>query len=350
MRLRPRDMAIIGRLVLAGGRWNDRQVVSKAWIDASTTPRTKASSNYSYGYLWWLRPLFVQWARGPLAGRARTGRAVDPHRPRGPARSRHHLRPRHHRDRRESHQAGRVRFSRKAADHRQGHGGAQQRGAAAPAGTGTEPPEGIGRRQAAHHRRERAHEGAAPAAGADGRHQRPRADFRRERHRQGTDRARDSRRQPARRRSLRRSELRRDPGRADRKRVVRPPQGQPGGRARRQDRQTAEGRRRNAVSGRSRRHVAQDPGQGAARARRAALRAGGRRGIDSGGRARGGFHQQESGRGNRARQLPRGSVLPPERGPVPRAAAARAHRGRARCWPIIFCGNSPPPTAASPSS
>jgi len=54
LRLRPRDMAKIGQLVLAGGRWNDRQVVSKAWIDASTTPRTQASSNYSYGYLWWL--------------------------------------------------------------------------------------------------------------------------------------------------------------------------------------------------------------------------------------------------------------------------------------------------------
>jgi CubicO group peptidase (beta-lactamase class C family) len=62
LRLRPRDMAKIGQLVLAGGRWNDRQVVSKAWIDASTTPRTEASSNYSYGYLWYL-------GRSPFNGR-----------------------------------------------------------------------------------------------------------------------------------------------------------------------------------------------------------------------------------------------------------------------------------------
>jgi CubicO group peptidase (beta-lactamase class C family) len=54
LRLRPRDMAKIGQLVLAGGHWNGRQIVSKAWIDASTTPQTKASINYSYGYLWWL--------------------------------------------------------------------------------------------------------------------------------------------------------------------------------------------------------------------------------------------------------------------------------------------------------
>jgi CubicO group peptidase (beta-lactamase class C family) len=54
LRLRPRDMAKIGQLVRAGGRWNDRQIVSKAWIDASMTPRLKATGNYFYGYLWWL--------------------------------------------------------------------------------------------------------------------------------------------------------------------------------------------------------------------------------------------------------------------------------------------------------
>jgi CubicO group peptidase (beta-lactamase class C family) len=54
LRLRPRDMAKIGQLVLAGGRWNDRQIVSKAWIDASMAPRLEATSPYFYGYLWWL--------------------------------------------------------------------------------------------------------------------------------------------------------------------------------------------------------------------------------------------------------------------------------------------------------
>jgi CubicO group peptidase (beta-lactamase class C family) len=53
LRLRPRDMAKIGQLVLAGGRWNGRQIVSKDWIEASTTWKLKATDEQSYGYLWW---------------------------------------------------------------------------------------------------------------------------------------------------------------------------------------------------------------------------------------------------------------------------------------------------------
>jgi CubicO group peptidase (beta-lactamase class C family) len=54
LRLRPRDMAKIGQLVLAGGRWKDRQIVSKAWIESSTAPKLVVSRDQSYGYLWWL--------------------------------------------------------------------------------------------------------------------------------------------------------------------------------------------------------------------------------------------------------------------------------------------------------
>ena len=54
LRLRPRDMAKIGQLVLAGGRWNDRQIVSREWIETSTAPKLKATGGLSYGYLWWL--------------------------------------------------------------------------------------------------------------------------------------------------------------------------------------------------------------------------------------------------------------------------------------------------------
>ena len=55
LRLRPRDMIVLGQLVLNGGTWNGRQVVSKAWIDASTAKHLAASDGYDYGYLWWLR-------------------------------------------------------------------------------------------------------------------------------------------------------------------------------------------------------------------------------------------------------------------------------------------------------
>lgn len=54
LHLRPRDMAKLGKLVLAGGQWEGRQIVSKAWIDASTTAKLTATDNMSYGYLWWL--------------------------------------------------------------------------------------------------------------------------------------------------------------------------------------------------------------------------------------------------------------------------------------------------------
>jgi CubicO group peptidase (beta-lactamase class C family) len=53
LRMRPRDMARIGQLVLAGGRWNGKQIVSKAWVDASTTMAVDATDGQSYGYLWW---------------------------------------------------------------------------------------------------------------------------------------------------------------------------------------------------------------------------------------------------------------------------------------------------------
>jgi CubicO group peptidase (beta-lactamase class C family) len=69
LRLRPRDMAKIGQLVLAGGRWNDSHIVSKAWIETSTAPKIEATGGQFYGYLWFLgRSLLngreVHWAGG----------------------------------------------------------------------------------------------------------------------------------------------------------------------------------------------------------------------------------------------------------------------------------------------
>ena len=58
LRLRPRDAAKIGQLVLDKGKWNGRQVVSASWIEESTGPHLQAvgmlGSIFFYGYQWWL--------------------------------------------------------------------------------------------------------------------------------------------------------------------------------------------------------------------------------------------------------------------------------------------------------
>lgn len=53
-----RDMAKIGQLVLNKGEWNENQIVSKKWMEESTTPKTQITK-IDYGYLWWNIPFRV---------------------------------------------------------------------------------------------------------------------------------------------------------------------------------------------------------------------------------------------------------------------------------------------------
>jgi len=58
LRLRPRDAAKIGQLVLNRGQWNGQQIVSADWIAQSVTPRFQAVGYFGgtlfYGYQWWM--------------------------------------------------------------------------------------------------------------------------------------------------------------------------------------------------------------------------------------------------------------------------------------------------------
>jgi len=62
LRLRPRDMLKIGRLVLNEGVWKGKQIISKQWltdsltrhIDSQVTIFRKDGNSFGYGYQWWL--------------------------------------------------------------------------------------------------------------------------------------------------------------------------------------------------------------------------------------------------------------------------------------------------------
>jgi CubicO group peptidase (beta-lactamase class C family) len=54
LRLRPRDLAKIGQLVLQHGAWNGKRLVSASWVDASTRPQINGQGVFFYGYQFWL--------------------------------------------------------------------------------------------------------------------------------------------------------------------------------------------------------------------------------------------------------------------------------------------------------
>lgn len=54
LRMRPRDLARIGQLVLDEGNWRGRQVVPRDWLKASFQNPVQAQQGLGYGYQWWL--------------------------------------------------------------------------------------------------------------------------------------------------------------------------------------------------------------------------------------------------------------------------------------------------------
>lgn len=53
LHLRPRDMAKIGYMMLKGGKWKDRQIVSREWVAESSKKHIDALG-IGYGYQWWI--------------------------------------------------------------------------------------------------------------------------------------------------------------------------------------------------------------------------------------------------------------------------------------------------------
>ena len=49
--MKARDMLKLGQLFLQNGGWNDRQIISKEYIDLAVSP---SPQNKDYGFLWWL--------------------------------------------------------------------------------------------------------------------------------------------------------------------------------------------------------------------------------------------------------------------------------------------------------
>jgi CubicO group peptidase (beta-lactamase class C family) len=72
LRLRPRDMAKLGRLVLDHGQWQGRQIVPADWISTSLKPRMSTGfDEVRYGYHWWTGT--VAWQGRPLVWSAAFG-------------------------------------------------------------------------------------------------------------------------------------------------------------------------------------------------------------------------------------------------------------------------------------
>jgi CubicO group peptidase (beta-lactamase class C family) len=53
--LRPRDMAKLGQVVLNGGTWRGRRIVSEDWINAMTSRHVRFNATDGYGYYGWAK-------------------------------------------------------------------------------------------------------------------------------------------------------------------------------------------------------------------------------------------------------------------------------------------------------
>ncbi len=62
--LTPRDMARFGYLMLHGGTWDGKEIVSPEWVARSTEAHYQTGSGKGYGYQWWTQERGIYAARG----------------------------------------------------------------------------------------------------------------------------------------------------------------------------------------------------------------------------------------------------------------------------------------------
>jgi CubicO group peptidase (beta-lactamase class C family) len=66
LRLTPRDLARIGQMIIAGGKWDNRTVVPADWLDASFRPAAIVDDGRRYGYQWYLGELALPGKTGTV--------------------------------------------------------------------------------------------------------------------------------------------------------------------------------------------------------------------------------------------------------------------------------------------
>ena len=175
-------------------------------------------------------------------------------------------------------------------------------------------------------------------------------DHRRKRRRQGSDRALRAQEVQAQGQALHRRQLRRDPGAPARKRIVRPRERRLHRRRRAPHRQVRGSRRRHAAARRNLGNGSAPASETAARAAGARDRPRRRRQAGAGQHPRPRHLEPRSGATLvRARRIPRGSALPPQRRESAHSAAART-QGRSRgAGALLHRQIRHAPTAALPA-
>jgi CubicO group peptidase (beta-lactamase class C family) len=69
LRLTPRDLARVGQMVVAGGKWQGRTVVPADWLEASFRPAAIVDDGRRYGYQWFVGELALPGKTGTVGAK-----------------------------------------------------------------------------------------------------------------------------------------------------------------------------------------------------------------------------------------------------------------------------------------